>query len=234
MCGCTTFYLFICLLDIFIVSTLWQMWIMLWTFTYNFVWHMFSFLLGIYRSVSTIAGSYGNSSFNTFRHCQIVFQGGYSILTPSAVYEGPNVTIFSSTLVICLFYYSHPTGCEGYIIMVFLNMYFIDYAIAVVPFYPLYSPLPCTPPPPTFPTFSPCPWVIHISSLASPFPILFLTSPCLLSTYHLCYLFSVSFPAVSPSHFPTDNPPCDLHFCGSVSVLVVCLVFFCFGFSCGC
>ena len=27
---------------------------------------------------------------------------------------------------------------------------------------------------------------------------------------------------------PTDNPPCDLHFCDSVPVLVVCLVYFCF------
>ena len=29
----------------------------------------------------------------------------------------------------------------------FLHVYFIDYAITVVPFPPLYSPLPCTPPP---------------------------------------------------------------------------------------
>ena len=52
--------------------------------------------------------------------------------------------------------------------------------------------------PPTFPPFSSCPWVIHISSLASTFPILLLPSPCLSSTYHLCYLFSVSFPLLSP------------------------------------
>ena len=32
----------------------------------------------------------------------------------------------------------------------------------------------------------------------------------------------------SPNVLPTDNPPCDLHFCGSVPVLVVCLVCFCF------
>ena len=84
------------------------------------------------------------------------------------------------------------------------------------------------PAPPTFPPYSSCPWVILISSLASTFPILFLPSPCLFSTYHLCYLFSVPFPPLSPSQSPIDNPPCDLHFCDSVPVLVVCLVFFWF------
>ena len=88
--------------------------------------------------------------------------------------------------------------------------------------------------PPTFLPFSSCPWVILISSLASIFPILFLPSPCLFSTYHLCYLFSVPFPPLAPSHSPVDNPPCDFHFCGFVPVLVVCLVCFCFGFRCGC
>ena len=88
--------------------------------------------------------------------------------------------------------------------------------------------------PPTLPTYSSCPWVILISSLASTFPTLFLPSPCLFSTYHLCNLVSVPFPPLSPSQSPIDNPPCDLHFCGSVSVLVVCLVFFCFGFRCAC
>ena len=88
--------------------------------------------------------------------------------------------------------------------------------------------------PPTFPPYSSCPWVILISSLASTFPTLFSPSPCLFSTYHLCYLFSVPFPPLSPSQSPIDNPLCDLHFCGSVSVLLVCLVFFCFAFRCGC
>ena len=82
--------------------------------------------------------------------------------------------------------------------------------------------------------FSSCLWVLHISSLASPFFILFLTSPYLFCTYHLCYLFSVPFLPLSPSHSPVDNPPCDLHFCGSVPVLVVCLVCFCFCFRCDC
>ena len=87
---------------------------------------------------------------------------------------------------------------------------------------------PAHPFPPASPLFSSCPWVIHISSSASTFPILFLTSPCLFSTYHLCYLFPVPFPHFSPSL--ADNPPCDLHFCGSVPVLVV---YFVFGFVLG-
>ena len=43
------------------------------------------------------------------------------------------------------------------------------------------------------PPLSSCPWVVHISSLASPFPTLFLTSSCLFCFYHLCFLFPVPF-----------------------------------------
>ena len=93
-------------------------------------------------------------------------------------------------------------------------------------FSPLYPSLPCTPLPPSF--FS----LVHvhgsyICSLASPFLILFLTSPCVFCTY-LCFLFPVPFPPFFPLLLPTDNTPCDLYFCESVPVLVVCLVHFCF------
>ena len=110
------------------------------------------------------------------------------------------------------------------------KVYFIDYAITVVPFFPpLYPPPPGTPIPSSIPPpLSSCPWVIHKSSLASPFPILFLTSPCLFSTYQLCFLFPVHFPQFSPVTLPTDNPPCDCYFCESVPVPVVCLVCFYF------
>ena len=73
---------------------------------------------------------------------------------------------------------------------------------------------------------------VHISSSASTFPILFLTSPCLFHTYHLCFLFPVPFPPFTSLTHPADNPPCDLHFCDSVPVLVVCLVYFCFLLFC--
>ena len=117
--------------------------------------------------------------------------------------------------------------------LLFFNI-FIDYAITVVLFPPLTPLHPAHPIPPTFPPYSSCPWIILISSLASTFPTLLLLSPCLFSTYHLCYLFSVHFLPLSLSHSPTDNPPCHLHFYGSVPVLVVCLVCFCFCFRCGC
>ena len=73
--------------------------------------------------------------------------------------------------------------------------------------FPSFMPLcPANPLPPTFPPFSYyCLWVIHMSSLASTFPMLFLPSPCIFSTYHLCYVFSVPFPPLSPSQSPIDN-----------------------------
>ena len=81
-------------------------------------------------------------------------------------------------------------------------------------------------PPTHIPRLSSCPWVIHINSLASPFPILFLTSPCLFCIYHLYFLFPVPFPPFSLLQLPVDNSPCDLHFCDSGPVLVICLVCF--------
>ena len=84
------------------------------------------------------------------------------------------------------------------------------------------------------PPLNSCSWVVHLSFLASPFPILFLTSPVhflptIYATYSL-YLFPHSL-----LPFPSDNLPCDFHFCYSFPVLVVCLVCFCFwGFCCCC
>ena len=115
-------------------------------------------------------------------------------------------------------------------IYLFIFKYILLIMLLQLSHFPPFTPS-CTPLPSHFPPYSSCPWVINISSLASTFPILFLSSPCLFSTYHLCYLFSVPFLPLSPSHSPVDNPPCDLHFCGSVPVLVVC---FCFCFRCGC
>ena len=73
-------------------------------------------------------------------------------------------------------------------------------------FFSLYSPPPCNPLPPAFPSLNSCPWVIHISSLVSTFPILFLTSPCLFCTQHLCYLFPIPFLSFSPSPSPLITP----------------------------
>ena len=121
-----------------------------------------------------------------------------------------SIRIFLKNIFYCLCHYSCP-------------IYFL-------PFIPL-----CSAPslsPASLPLSS-CPWVVSISSLASPFPILLLTSPCLFCTYHLCFLFPVPFPPFSPIPLPADNPPCEcgLHFCDSIPVLVVCLISFGFFFK---
>ena len=68
---------------------------------------------------------------------------------------------------------------------------------------PFISLCPSHPLPPESPTpFISCPLVTHISYLASTFPILFLPSPHLFCTYHLCYLFPVPFPQFSPLPSP--------------------------------
>ena len=81
---------------------------------------------------------------------------------------------------------------QSYSFYYFLNydiFYWLCYC-SYPTFSPHYSPPPCTPLPPSFPpALSSCPWIIYISSLASPFPILSLTSHCLFCTYHLCCLF---------------------------------------------
>ena len=141
--------------------------------------------------------------------------------------------------VITFLYSSHVSGSLFFrflsfffwILSIFL-IYLLIMLLQLSHFRPLTPLHPAHPLPPTFPPHSSCPWVI--SSLASTFPTLFLPYPCLFSTYHLCYLFFAPFPPLSPSHSPVDNPSCELHFCGSVPVLVVCLVCFCFCFRCGC
>ena len=98
------------------------------------------------------------------------------------------------------------------------------------------SPQPSHTLPQALPHLSSGSWVIHISSLASTFPILFLLSPAyFVLTIYITYSLYLS--SIFPPPPPADNPPCDLHFCGSVPVLVVCLVHFgfcvcCFRFTC--
>ena len=98
---------------------------------------------------------------------------------------------------------------HSYFTLLFLKhlfFYFLIYLLIMLlqlsHFRPFTQLHPAHPLPHTFPLYSSCPWVIHISSLASTFPTLFLPSPCLFSTYHLCYLFSVPFPPLFLSHPP--------------------------------
>ena len=112
------------------------------------------------------------------------------------------------------------------------QIYFIDDAITVVPFSPLHSPPPCTHPPTHIPP-------LQFMSMGHTYKFFgfhisytILTLP--LSIFYLPFMLLIlcTFPpTLFPSHSPVDNPPCDLHFCGSVPVLV-CLVCFCFWCAC--
>ena len=62
---------------------------------------------------------------------------------------------------------------------------------------PLCPPLPGSPLSSSSPSLSSCPRVMPVSSLASSFPILSLTSPCLFCTYKICFLILAPFPPVS-------------------------------------
>ena len=89
----------------------------------------------------------------------------------------------------------------------FLKLYFTDYASTVVLIFP---PLPA-------PSSTPhslrqsihlcsCPWVMHVSSLATPFPILYFTSPWLFCNYIFVLLnpfTSSPIPPQPPSHLAT-------------------------------
>ena len=105
----------------------------------------------------------------------------------------------------------------------FFKIYFIDYTIIIVPIFP---PPTSTPIPSSNLPLSSCPWVMHESSLATPFPILFLTSLCLFCTYQFVLLNPCTISLILPLPPPTDNPPNDLHIYDSVSVLLVALVGF--------
>ncbi|KAF6088421.1 hypothetical protein HJG60_008246 [Phyllostomus discolor] len=90
--------------------------------------------------------------------------------------------------------------CFKYILLIML-LHFVLFLPPVLP-----SDLHC-PTTNITPCLSSCPWVIHINSLTSPLPVLFLISPCLFCTYYLCFLSRVIFPPFSPLHLPADNPP---------------------------
>ena len=85
------------------------------------------------------------------------------------------------------------------LLFIFIYLYFIDYAITVVPLHP------APPTPSGNPHHCSCPGIIHVSSLAILFPILYLTSPWLF----INYLFVLVNPLISspfltsPSHVAT-------------------------------
>ena len=115
----------------------------------------------------------------------------------------------------------------------FFKICFIDYATTVVPF-PPFIPLY-----PEYPLHSHSSPLVHVrGSYIYKFFSFYISYTILNlppSIFYLPFMLLIlcTFPPLSPSHSPIDNPPCDLHFCGSVPVLVVCLVCFCFCFRCG-
>ena len=103
---------------------------------------------------------------------------------------------------------------DGKVLFFFFFLMFILLIILLqlshffLPFIPLWPGCPLHP---AFPHLSSCPWVLHINSLASPFPILFLTCPYLFFIYQLCFLTPVPFLPFSSFSLAADNPPNDLH-----------------------
>ena len=117
----------------------------------------------------------------------------------------------------------------------FLKIYILLIMLLQLSHFPPFIPLcPAHTLPPAFPAYSSCPWVIHIKFFGFCISYTILTLP--LSIFYLPFMLLIlcTFAPLSPSHSPVDNPPCDLHFCGSVPVLVVGLICFCFCFRCGC
>ena len=71
-----------------------------------------------------------------------------------------------------------------------------------------------------------CPWVLRISSLAAPFPILYLISPWLFCNYLFVVLNPLTSPSILPHPLTSGNHENALFIHYSVSVLLVCLVYF--------
>ena len=100
----------------------------------------------------------------------------------------------------------------------------MDYGIIVILIFPL-----CTPPPSTpyslkqSPHHCSCPWVMHISSSATPFPILYCTSPWLFCNCLFVLVNPLTSSPIPPLPLPSGNHQNVHHIHDSVSVLV-CLV----------
>ena len=93
----------------------------------------------------------------------------------------------------------------SFMMSLFKNIFYW-YAITVVPISSLCPPPPTSPlPTSTSHHLSSCQWVVYISSLASPFPILFIISLCLFCTYEIMLLNPYASPPLSPFPLPADT-----------------------------
>ena len=110
LCGYTTFCLSIHqLMDIWVVSTFWLLWIaLLWTLLSKF-WegYMLSFLLSIFLEVEEL-GQVGRLWLTFWGTARLLYIGLYRLTFPPAVYEGSNFPTSSlAHVIVCLFDYSH-------------------------------------------------------------------------------------------------------------------------------
>ena len=71
-----------------------------------------------------------------------------------------------------------------------------------------------------------CPWIMCISSLATPFPALYFTSHWLFCNYLFVLLNPLTFSPIPPNPLPSDNHQNVLHIHDPISFLLVCLVCF--------
>ena len=140
-------------------------------------------------------------------HCYYLRNDHYLLIPYRINYKHFDIKLFKYILLIMLLQ---------------LSQYFF-------PFIPFLLVSPPTHPPAFLLPLTSCPWVVYISYLASPLPILFLTPPVYLYL-PILLLIPCTSPPVLLLPLPIDNPACDLHFCDSIPVLVVCLVCFGLGF----
>ena len=103
----------------------------------------------------------------------------------------------------------------------------MGYAITVILIFPL---LPAStqqlPLPQAIPTPCSCPWVMCVSSLATPFLILYCTPPWLFCNYLFVLRNPLTSSPIPPLPLPSGNHQNTLCIHDSISVLLFCLVCF--------
>ena len=108
--------------------------------------------------------------------------------------------------------------------VLFFKLYFIDYAITVVPVFPPWPSPPitshCLRP---FPHHCSCPWVMRISSSATPFPVLYFTCPWLFCNYLVVLLCTLTS---SPIIFDWDGLTDFLFKEDEARILLIVVIFY--------
>ena len=107
---------------------------------------------------------------------------------------------------------------RGY--LAFLKLFFVDFSIKVVPTFPILPPTPPSTPQNQrqSPHHCSCPWVMHVSSLATPSTVLYFTSPWLFCNYLVVWPHVVGVSCMvqwhslpyHPSWVLEVQPPCGL------------------------